>query len=61
MLDESDYKGYPIKMILHQHAEGVFLMVADPFPNNDPSEFTVENRYEGPVENPTHLCVAGRQ
>ena len=40
MLDESDYKGYPIKMILHQHAEGVLLMVADPLPNNDRSEFT---------------------
>ena len=32
--------GCPIKMILHQHAEGVLLMVADPFPNKDRSEFT---------------------
>ena len=41
-MSHNDYKGYPIKMILHQHAEGALLMVADPFPNNDPSEFTVK-------------------
>lgn len=47
-MSHNDYKGYPINMILHQHAEGVLLMVADPFPNKDPSEFTVKI-VEGPV------------
>ena len=44
-------KWYPIKMILHQHAEGVFLMVADPFPNNHRSEFTWKS-LKIPVKNP---------
>ena len=51
-----------IETILHQDAEGVSLMVADPFPNED--FLMLHLKIVQPVlrttRNNQHLCVAGR-